>query len=1318
MRKRAKVVAARIIVWLIIITMVAAFVVDLAYAQQALPSTPPQNVRVSDIGYEDTAKQNWFVEFAWDSPSFPADIARSKSQVFYFNKVERGTGKLLEDVIQFTLAESAKNFNPVRYGIDLEHGTIYEFYGKSRYTYGQYEEYTFTSGKSNRVKFLTGLEFGAEVIPGTNDIRIVWDDVWDTDGRIDYRILISDTTNFTQPPAIPDIIGADIGTERSKVTVSGGKLEYIYTGALPGREYSIKIIPLVDSDVAVTPVDELPVVRVKTEIVLKAQYLGETIDGDGVKWLRWMLLWDPIVKGSIGNVTFTKVQYKLYRYDENGNETLFAVVEDNDRIEVKIRPEDVDKYKYKIEADAYRPDGTYVPFYSSTKISLKTQVPEYPVSPEFVDRFDNADPEPLYFDDLLTETSATLLWLPPVSGEGGIDADVYYDLYLCESINDVDLDVLPPITKRIASNIIIGEQNRVKELNTGRVIGYRYTITNLKPNTTYYAVLVAKKNFLVESKDGEYMVSMPFESKPAIKAIITKPDKAAEKPLAPPSPPFRLKPGDAIGTNSVSLQMEKTWKEMYNKELGKWLYVIRRDDPEGKKTDGFYNRNNSYTYEEYEANSNLSDDDPDKKPVREINYNAGWEIRIHCVEYATALENVKNITGRDYISYNDLSKNYVLNLQKAVSPAIIPDFNPGENTVFYFDANGLDPNKTYLIWITVYNTDGGVESDPSDPIVVTTLPEYPSVIEYPTVPTDLKGIAGDTYVDLYWTYREGYSYNIRYGTVDNVNDSGNTTITVTYEQLKNQPYLRVEKLKANTVYYFWIQAVSPTEYGGVTSEWSKTLVVKTEPYSPPPRPRGFGIKNTPDAITENSIFYEWIPDENVVFILEISENADFSESTEYVVDASEYRVTGLRSNFAYYARLYSYSEETGLRSEPTAVVTVITRKGRSEYDADVPPYDEITGDMVEIDGVAVDGVWTARVLGVNAHRLSEKIRNMNVHTFSIDLTNPPPNTKIIRVELGGEVVETLSGVMQNLVIKTPGAEITVIPGSFLKDTYFRLKQNFSDVTVRIDVRTPESGFRPEDNRQFVIPVTGISVTAGLDESFYPIGDFARPVRVAFSLEPEKAEGSDTRFYDFDDGKWYAVKNLYSPEEQKIMVYPEKSGAIAVTTAYTVRNVSSGDSGLDAVIRNITSKYEMPSLSGRNIDYSKKLTINEGMKYLFDVIPYDYGNANITEKAVRAGLLHSQYINSGTQPLRTDQAIYAAVMVLRRKTGINISGYSVSPEYNAFMNSVQEPFKEAVAFAVSNGLLDGYVNEMKPGSTITLRELLRIIERILVYAGEF
>lgn len=84
MRKR--IILARIIVWVIILSMVAAIAIQIVSAQQAIPSTPPQNITVSDIGYEDSGRQNWFVEFVWGMPHYPAEAVGEKSQVFILIK--------------------------------------------------------------------------------------------------------------------------------------------------------------------------------------------------------------------------------------------------------------------------------------------------------------------------------------------------------------------------------------------------------------------------------------------------------------------------------------------------------------------------------------------------------------------------------------------------------------------------------------------------------------------------------------------------------------------------------------------------------------------------------------------------------------------------------------------------------------------------------------------------------------------------------------------------------------------------------------------------------------------------------------------------------------------------------------------------------------------------------------------------------------------------------------------------------------------------------------------------------------------------------
>lgn len=1298
----------RIVAWLLILGMAAAFLIEIAYSEQAIPSTPPQNITVTDIAYANAGGQNWYAEFSWGAPDFPPEATGDRTQIFYFSRVERGTGKMSKDAFEFSMNGTSTSLNTRSYGIELENGTIYEFYGKSQYTYGDSGEYSFTSGNSNRVKFLTDVEFGAELISGTSDIKIVWDDVWDTKGRIDYRILISDTSGFTQPPSIPDIIGSTIGTESSRVNVNGDTLEYVYSNALPGREYSIKVIPLVDSDVSRIPDDEIPVIRVKTEIVLRAKKMGETDDG-----IRWMLFWDPIVKGSIGSTNFTRVEYKLYRYDAVGVETFFALVTDSDRYEMNLTQEEAEKYRYKIEAIAYRPDGGTVPFYSTALISLEEQIPQFPASPEFVSSFPTADPAPLVFDDLLTDTSATLLWLAPVTGDGELDTEVYYDLYLVDSIDD--LSTLP-VTKRIGTNLTMGVENEVRDLSTRKIIGYKYKINQLKSNSIYYAVMIAKKNYLTESDEGGFMLSKPYQSDKAIKVIITRPDTETDKPLAPPSPPFRLKPGSVPEMTTFTLQMEKSWLEMYHSGLKKWLYVIREDDTEADDPNRYYNETNSFTYEEYLENKSLPDGDEQKKPERKVQYEAGWEIRIHCLDYAEALKAVKEYRDRDNIIYSDLAESFLLSRQKQLQPISVPDLKEDDPQVITLPVTGMESNKTYLVWVTVMNTEGQLESDPSDPILVTTPPDITTPVEIPVVPTDLKGIASATYVDLYWTFRQNYSYNICFGTEeDRAKASG--MVTVAYAQLSAQPWVRISDLDADTQYFFWIQAVSPAEGGGTAlSDWSNAVMIKTGKHAPPPRPRGFGIKDTPDAITETSVIYEWLPDETVSYILEISENADFSELTEYRTDDNEYQVTGLKSNYRYFARLYAWSEETGLRSEPTAVIMIITRKGRGEYDADAPLEDIPLGDIVVIDPIATDGVWICRVLGISAYRLSEKIRQPGTGTFSIDLTSPPPNTAIIRVELGGEVIETLTGVKKNLMVKTPGFDYVITPGSLLENTYFKLKQNLGDITVRVDVRTPADELIPEPRRRFVLPVTDLQVSAGIDSYFMSLHEFTRPLRVMLQAENQNPENIVLRFYDSETGRWGELQNNWLPTEGKIAAYPEKSGAIAVTALDVTNQGDIAGSGLEETVRNLLSLYMMPSLPSEALKPDEKLTVSMGMKHFFDVIPYEYGNGDLVRTASRAGLLIPGKITDGNKSLRRDEAIYAAMGVLRKKTGQQISAdIRVLDQYED-QEGILPEYAEACAFAAVNGIIEEK-GMLYPDRTITRGELLRIIERVLILAGE-
>ena len=1294
----------RIVAWLLILGMVAVYLINIAFAEQAIPSTPPQNITVTDIAYADEGGQNWFASFTWTPPNYPPQATGNKSQNFFFNRIERGTGYLSDDVLEFTLNATDTSLATRSYGIELDRGKIYEFYGRSSYTWGEFEEYTYKSGRSNKVKFLTDVEFGAELISGSNEIKIVWDDVWDTNGRINYRILISDTSGFTQPPSIPDIIGSDIGTGDSRVTVNGERLEYIYANAMPGREYSIKVIPLVESSISKIPDEEIPIVKVKTEILLRAKKMGETTDG-----MRWMLFWDPIIRGSIGSTTFTKVEYKLYRYDSLGVETFFALVTDKDRYEMNLKPGDVDKYKYKIEAVAYEPDGGTVPFYSTAQVSLKEQIPEYPSSPEFVTSFPNAGPAPVIYDDMLTPTSATLLWRIPQTGEGKLDTEVYYDLYLVENLEDMST---LPITKRVGANLTMSADQEVRELETGRLIGYKYQLNQLQSNSIYYAVMIAKKNFLTESDDGSFMVSKPYMSKPAIKVIITRPATDTEKPLTPPSPPFRVKPGVAASKDGFTLQMEKTWTEMFHAGMNKWLYVVREDDPEADQDSSLYTEANSFSHEQYLQNDSLADGNPDKKPVRIVQYNASWEVLIHCVDYSDALKMVRELKDREYVTYSDLKQGYILSMQKQIPPVTIPAIKAEDPQMFSMPVTALEPNKTYLVWVTVRNSPGQMESEPSDPLLVTTQPDSSPTVEIPVVPTDLKAIPTDTYVDLFWTPRRNYSYNILYGTTED-REKATGKMTVTAAQLGAQPWARVTGLEADKAHYFWIQAASPDN---LLSQWSNAVVIKTEKYIAPPRPQGFGVKDSPDAVGQNHVSYEWVLDPTVTYILEISENADFSDSVEVQTDVSEIQVTELKSNYRYFARLYAFRSETGLRSEPTAVIMVITRKGRGEYDADVTLDDLPIGEIVMTDGIALDGVWNTKVLGRNAYLLSEKLRQSHYGAYFIDLTSPPPGTNTIRIEMAGEVLESLTGMQKNLLIKTPGFEVSLSPGSLLGDTYFKLKRSLGDVAFRVDIKAPVQGPTPETRWQYARPAADLQVLAGTGNNFLPLGNFTRPVMVLLPVENQNGERLQLRMFHHEKGKWGELAGSWMADEAKMMAYPQSSGLFAVLQPKTEYYEDIAGSATDVTVQNLLSLYAMPSLPSGAINPGRELTVSEGMKHLMDILPYEYGNEDIVRTSQRAGMLLASKNESASAPLRRDAAVYAAVSLLGKKTAQRLTGdinvLSQIEDYDA----IQMEYRQACAFAVVNGMIPAH-ERFNPDKTITRSEMLSLLEMVLQLAGE-
>ena len=1257
---------------------------------------PPSQNRITDIGYvKNINVSEWYADLEWSlsTVNIPAE-ADEKYIILGMSEIERGSGQVIQNAISIPLSGTATSYNFTEYNPEgIKHGTIYETYLRASYGINTPSgRYTITSQKSNPAKFLTGLHVSVELIPGTNNIRIKWDDVWDTSGRINYKILISDTKGFTQPPPIPDISASEIGKPGSNVTINSAekKLEYVYTHALPGREYSIKVVPLPSANVAYATAEEIEPVTIKTDILLKAQKVGYNNEGDTI----WRLFWNPIVKGN----TFTRVDYELYRYVNNDPEgKLYRLIPELDNYQITIKKGDTNTYSFRIDAKAYAP-GSEVPvdFRSNNKVELKEQIPQYPQAPEIVDSFPPDDSD-LKYDDFLTPFSASIFWKPPKTGEGLIDHNVTYDIYLLEDIQHVQN---PPSNYKIASDLTVNEANMIRSNATGEIIGYRYNLTGLKSNSTYYFAIYAKKSYLVSSPTDGFMITRPYISKQSVKVIITKPDAGADRPVAPAAPPFGLKinddGSDSVTLDGATLVMDKKWYAFYNEDSDaqRWEQV---------------------SYDDYIENELLDPDDAGKRISKEINYLPGWSIVPHVVNYNEAVNVIRMRNNRDpvHIAYSDLFPGSdITSFEIPQQKVIIPDLKDDEDQTFSFEISGLKDNTTYLVWITIENQNG-VSSYPSDAIIITTPVDVPDHPVTPTVPDDLKGIAASSFVDLFWTYFSDMSYEIKGGTSDKL-EQATITKQVSYEDIKRNTFFRVDSLEADTVYYFWIRAISTHQGQKIESEYSNPLVIKTQAHKPPAPPTGFGVDH--NGVTENSITYIWNDEDGMSYYLEFSDDLSFTDSGMISVDGGTYTAGGLISNRRYYARLYAYDPKTQLRSIPTRTIMVITNKSKSEYDSSYDLDEPVAGDGLNIPARLDNGVWVVSSLGSNAHVLAERIRNRYESIVKLDLSVPPENTSRIRLELGSTVIDALSDTKKELYLILPWGEYTIRPGTFQTDEYFKMRSQYNNLELRLETISPASQYTPSNTMAIKTPVTDFkfSYTNGS-----PISMLNRPIRVELPVAGITGylQGQIKTFAFNSNQGWYKLPTFTDYSSARVIGELDRAGAIVAATE-GIKPQPTVPVYIRESMDRIQKIYDLKSIKGRNFNHNALMTQKDILKLLFDVLEAEYSEYDIVQKAVSAGLINNAGEVTGSY-VRRDKAVDLLIELYKFKTRENPVAQKPGVwSHYTDLSKTDGRYLNSYKFALEMGIIQGNATNMAyPDRMVNLGEFLVMLERTLRVCGD-
>lgn len=1069
----------------------------------------------------------------------------------------------------------------------LKSGTIYYAYVKAYHRHvkniggGNTVETVHESLGSNVTIFMTDL--AVKVNPVDSDsVEIVWDDVKYNGMRIDYDIDISQskdfihkiTYNVRQPgigasAPVKPVQGQTGQNDKLSFTAKGEEF-----GMRPGTVYYVKVKPInVWQDVRYRPESEIAVGY--TQIIAQMYRMSD-------QW--WRIDWNPITESSLG--PDQEILYKIKRGKKTEEHPVLVTISEttDKKYSVSVRGGD---YFYIVVAEVADQFGNVIPdgIQSSRQYPVETAIPSNPAVPDIREELRTYYPDGAllykYTDTAnLSPQSATVAWTVPKLQDGSVDNDIVYDLWLLTNPADIGNSNVP----KLKSEFKVGsdtESGFIKDPGDN-VIAFKYTFRNLNPNRTYYMKLVAKKKFTVGVGGG--LVTKHFESEPALKVIITPTGEPIDKPAVNPTLKIKQLNGkDDVNKNSATIQWKNQWREVW--DGSKWNYV----DPSVSVANAVY---------------------------RDIAYD----------------DKVKFSIG--YAKYQELSgTDGNVNYEKIRNPQFLKVAGIQNNMasiIQEYKLTALEPNTTYVVWMTAGRDNVEPPFEPSDPIIIVTKPDVTVPVDKPTVPRFIFNKPGDTFVDLQWTLQDNYAYYLKYSTTDDIATS-NETITITPQDLKRSAVYRAKGktagLTPGTVYYFWIQADSTGQkIADGLSLWSDSYSVKTLPYTAPEIPKGFGLKNTPDAVGKNNLTFQWIKVNGLKYIIEYASDINFKDAKEYPskgpVDAAECNVEGLRSNFRYYVRLYAYDPDKKLRSAPTQSITVRTLRSSDDYDANEDIENVITGPFVTES--TSNGVWTLQVTGPNADRLIEKVQSDKVLDYRFDLTTPPANTNKRVLLISHSVFRALANLKESVVIDSGYSQCTIRPGVFDTEQTKRVQQingNFNvELTLTDDDRVGNS---PETGLKYKTKTSNVLVNLINGSETVPLKQLGKPLKMAFLYTDEsflKDESVAGYSYDSDTGKWvkHDVSTRYDSTLKKGYASfdvgkPGKSAIMARTGDFT----DIYDDEARSQIMSVAAKFNLKSVNPGSFRPQDNITRGEAVKIVMDILGYDYDD-DYAVTAVKAG----------------------------------------------------------------------------------------------------
>ncbi len=648
------------------------------------------------------------------------------------------------------------------------------------------------------------------------------------------------------------------------------------------------------------------------------------------------------------------------------------------------------------------------------------------------------------------------------------DLNTYYDIWVTD-----DYDAMNYATRIVrdqrysstdTSSIIIGD--------TGDVMGFHTTLTGyynnesgevraLEANKVYYIKVVAKKmigNNVIQSEPTIVTVYFTAEGDVYAPPLITK-------------PPLHEKADETTSTG-ITIAWQQEWWEVLNPDaeegdpLYSWVNEVWVDGTtlSEEPIDGaeyfpiYQNEDQVDALQEYLDNAGAGitlerrEIDLGKDPFGISNvYYRFLKIPYTEVQEAIAIGKETN-SDYSFLEYFD-------DLVSADKDGSVPQawkdidvvVNPDNQDEVMYRETGLIPNTSYLFIVYPYRVINDAEvlyAHFPTPIIVATEPDDVIVNPDPTVPNLYVSDQQETSISLQWRYNTDFTYEIRYGTDDDINSTESVPINIPENPADpNYPMngafyeIDVTDLFPNSGYYFFIRAIQPETQ--TVSAWSNPVYGKTIDVERPEPPRGLGIAADSQVkpygydtgVGKDYLSVSWLPDPQdkevaqdskiklyYSYIIEVANNDDFVDP-QYIVSGVDdtikpdnveilektlVKVNELMSNRSYYVRVKTRVTVVGSEEDQLIVkesryyshtIRILTVASQDEYDGYIDPALEILpGDNFELiyDKEKKSLTYRFRDNGKDAsghadnnvdQRLISGLIEQNIYEYAIDVAN-------------------------------------------------------------------------------------------------------------------------------------------------------------------------------------------------------------------------------------------------------------------------------------------------------------------------------------------